>query len=168
MINVIPPSYQLRRLPAELRRLIESYQRSAPVDLRGLAAALGLKVKAATLSPGISGEIRPDGEGGYIVRVNRHDSKGRQRFTVAHEIAHLLLHRELIGSGISDDALYRSSLSDAIEAEANRLASDIVMPSELVSNAVRVAQGIGVPDICSQLAETFEVSAAAMNIKLGG
>lgn len=166
-MQVIPPSAQWRRLPVELQSLIEGYQRSAPVDLRGLAKALGLTVKAATLPPGKSGEIRPDGAGGYIIRVNRHDSQGRQRFTVAHEIAHYLLHRDIIGTGISDDALYRSNQSDAVEAEANRLASDIVMPSKLVLNAAKVAEGIGVSDICSQLAETFQVSAAAMKIKLG-
>jgi len=168
MTGLIPDSAQWRELRPEIRGLIERFQQRAPVDLSGLARALGLVVKAATLPPGKSGEIRPDGKDSFIIRVNRHDSLGRQRFTVAHEIAHFLLHRSLIGSGISDDALYRSNQSDRVEAEANRLASDIVMPSSLLENAVQVAKGIGVEDITGQLAESFQVSPAAMKIKLGG
>lgn len=168
MIQIIPDSAQWRGLPPAMRSLIERFQSNAPVDLQGLARALGLTVKAATLPPGRSGEIRPDGEGSFVVRVNRHDSIGRQRFTVAHEIAHFLLHRDLIGAGISDDALYRSNQSDRVEAEANRLAADIVMPQTLVANAAKVAANVGVADIAEQLAESFQVSPAAMKIKLGG
>lgn len=167
MTRPIADSVQWLQLPPAVRELIVRFQRQAPVDLQGLARALGLAVKAATLGPGKSGEIRPDGEGGYIIRVNRHDSLGRQRFTVAHEIAHFLLHRDLIGSGISDDALYRSNQSDRVEAEANRLASDIVMPSSLVMNAIKVAEDLGVADIANQLAESFQVSPIAMKIKMG-
>lgn len=167
MTRPIADSVQWLQLPPAVRELIERFQRRAPVDLQGLARALGLTVKAATLGPGKSGEIRPDGMGSYIIRVNRHDSLGRQRFTVAHEIAHFLLHRDLIGSGISDDALYRSNQTDRVEAEANRLASDIVMPSSLVMNAIKVAEDLGVSDVPNQLAESFQVSPIAMKIKLG-
>ena len=166
-MTAVSNSAQWHSLDPRVRMLIENFQREAPVDLMGLARALGLTVKAATLGPGKSGEIRPEGAGAFIIRVNRHDSLGRQRFTVAHEIAHYLLHRELIGSGISDDALYRSNQSDRIEAEANRLAADIVMPTKLVTNALNVAARLGVEDLKSQLAASFQVSPAAMGIKLG-
>ena len=108
-------SYAWRKLNDAYRATILRFQEQTPVDLAGLARHFGLVVKAATLDPGKSGEIRPSGGGSYIIKVNRHDSVGRQRFTVAHEIAHFLLHREHIGTGISDDALYRSNQSDQIE-----------------------------------------------------
>lgn len=163
---IISDSRELRSLPLGVQQLISAHQETVPVNLVGLAAALNLNVKSATLSPGISGEIRPDGLGGYIIRVNRHDSPGRQRFTVAHEIAHFLLHEEYIGAGITDDALYRSAQSDRIEAEANRLASDIVMPTSRVRDAVgerSTASGA----LEEELAVKFAVSPAAMKIKLG-
>ena len=48
---------------------------------------------------------------GYAIFVNKGDRyKTRQRFTIAHKIAHFILHREAIGDGIVDDALYRSGL----------------------------------------------------------
>lgn len=160
-------SYAWWKMTPEERRIVEEYQRKTPVDLNGLAKRLGLSVKAATLDPGKSGEIRPDGTGGYVVKVNRHDSLARQRFTVAHEIAHYLLHREHIGTGISDDALYRSNQSNEIEWEANRLAADIVMPTKAVQDAAVTAQRLGIANYRDELADRFQVSRVAMGIKLG-
>lgn len=147
------------------RATIVDHQDVAPVRLSELAKAFGVPVKAATLAPGISGEIRP-GENGFVIRINRHDPAKRQRFTVAHELAHFLLHADQIGTGISDDVLYRSSLSDRREAQANRLAADILMPDDLVRQQVEAAHEKGVGDLVLFLAEEFAVSEAAMRIKL--
>ncbi|RYD94539.1 MAG: ImmA/IrrE family metallo-endopeptidase [Sphingobacteriales bacterium] len=147
------------------RAKIADHQDVAPVRLSELAKAFGVPVKAATLAPGISGEIRPD-ENGFVIRINRHDPAKRQRFSVAHELAHFLLHADQIGTGISDDVLYRSSLSDRREAQANRLAADILMPDDLVRQQVEAAHEKGVGDLVLFLAEEFAVSEAAMRIKL--
>ena len=61
----------------------------------------------------------------------------RRRFTIAHEIAHFLLHRDKIGDQLSDDAMYRSSLSSDDERAANRLAADILMPMGLIQDYMR-------------------------------
>lgn len=155
------------RLTRQHQELIQGHQAQLPVKLSAIARGLGLQLKASTLPAGVSGEIRPDGSGGFIVKVNRHDSSRRQRFTIAHEIAHYLLHRDQIGVGISDDALYRSSLSDAREAEANRLAADLLMPTNAVQAEVGNARRLQVEDIVSFVADKFEVSEAAMKIRLG-
>lgn len=160
-------SYAWRKLSDDERNAILRFQEATPVDLAGLARHFGLAVKAATLDPGKSGEIRPDGNGEYVIKINRHDSLGRQRFTVAHEIAHFLLHREQIGDGISDDALYRSNQSDEIEWEANRLAADIVMPTKAIQQAIATAEKLGIENYRDELANRFQVSRAAMGIKLG-
>ncbi|MEA3052457.1 MAG: hypothetical protein QOG72_1360 [Sphingomonadales bacterium] len=158
-------SPEWRNLPDGIRRTIQEHQDTAPVRLSQLAKALGVPVKAATLAPGISGEIRPTGEG-FVIRINRHDPSKRQRFTVAHELAHFLLHSDQINTGISDDVLYRSSLSDQREAQANRLAADILMPDDLVLASVEEAREIGVGDLVLYLAEQFSTSEGAMRIKL--
>ncbi|BBB12511.1 ImmA/IrrE family metallo-endopeptidase [Sphingopyxis sp. FD7] len=147
------------------RATIADHQDVAPVRLSELAKAFGVPVKAATLAPGISGEIRPD-QNGFVIRINRHDPAKRQRFSVAHELAHFLLHADQIGTGIADDVLYRSSLSDRREAQANRLAADILMPDDLVRQQVEAAHEKGVGDLVLFLAEEFVVSEAAMRIKL--
>ena len=162
-------SREWNKLLEDEKNAIKGYQEGGPVKLSALARSLGLSVKAATLAPGISGEIRPNPESGgnFIIRVNRHDSSRRQRFTVAHEIGHYLLHRDQIGSGISDDVLYRSSLSDHREAEANRIAADILMPRHLVDQYIEEAKILGIEDIVGHVSEKLEVSEAAMKIRLG-
>lgn len=148
---------------------IRSMQDAAPIRLSAIANALGLKVLATTLPNGISGEIRPDPDHSdrYIIRVNRNDSARRQRFTVAHEIGHYLLHRDEIGNGITDDVLYRSTLSDRREAQANRIAADLLMPQDLVDEWMDRAKILKVDNVIGFLADKFNVSEAAMKIRLG-
>ena len=113
----------------------------------------------------ISGQIlldqRRGGSSGYAIFTNANHPRTRRRFTIAHEIAHFVLHRVLIGDGIQHDALYRSSLSDPIEREANRKAADILMPWHLVDQAI--LDGL---DTVDDLAAAFEVSRSAMSIRL--
>jgi hypothetical protein len=151
------------------RQIILPFLTQAPIKLSAIAEALGIEVLSSPLPGGISGEIRPESErpGRYIIRVNKNDQARRQRFTVAHELGHYLLHRDAIGNGITDDALYRSSLSDSREAQANRLAADLLMPMELVQNWLEKAKLLEVDNTVRFLADKFNVSEAAMKIRLG-
>ena len=158
-------STEWRRLSPEIKSKLGELQKNAPVPLGKLANEMGLKVLSATLPAGVSGELRPD-QGVYVVKVNRHDSKARQRFTVAHEVAHFLLHKDHIGDGIRDDALYRSTLSDAREAEANRLAADLLMPMALLKPAYERAITDCEGDVAARLAKEFGVSEVAMKLRL--
>ena len=132
---------------------------------------MGLSVKVATLPADVSGEIRrvstAESVAGFQIRINRHEDKRRQRFTLAHEIAHYLLHADLIKDSLSDDVLYRSSLSNRREAEANRLASDILMPQSLIEQISNEFPGQSREALAVKLAHILEVSEIAMKIKLG-
>lgn len=162
-------SREWQGLPKEVRDRISMHQAEAPVSLTDLAHEFGLTIRAATLPAGISGEIRPepDNPDSFIIRVNRHDSKRRQRFTVAHEIAHFILHREYIGTGIRDDVLYRSNVSNSLEAQANRLAADILVPQALLDRWLETAGILDIEEPVAYLADRFKVSEASMRIKLG-
>lgn len=137
----------------------------APVPLPQMAAALGLVVDVdAHLPPDVSGLIaRVSGVNGdrYRISINGIDNPARRRFTLAHEIAHFLLHREYLDGEITDDRMYRSRLGDAMERQANRLAAQLLMPG----NLVRVAWEAGAHDAAA-LARTFDVSTQAMEIRL--
>ena len=159
-------SKEMQKLGEFERRAVEDARKSIPVKLSALANALGVRIVASTLPAGISGELRPSNDG-FQISINRHDSSRRQRFTVAHELAHYLLHRDHIGSGIKDDVLYRSGLSDSREAEANRLAAEIIMPFEELRRALSKHGGIPSEDVVAKLAVEFGVSDAAMRIRLG-
>lgn len=154
-----------RRIPPHELTILKDFTAEAPVKVGALAKALGLKVVVSTLPLNISGMLKPDEGGGFVVKINRFEPKERQRFTIAHEIAHYLLHRQLIARGVVDSALYRSKLSSRLEAEANRLAADILMPRKLVEHEKSLAP-VGV-DVDRYLAQKFEVSLPAMDIRTG-
>lgn len=161
---------EMDRIQASHRTVLEQFLQGYPVKLGKIASGLGVEVKVSSLPTGISGQITKSGNT-YVIKVNRNEARERQRFTIAHELAHFLLHREIIDStpdGISDTVLYRSGAPERIEYEANRLASEIVMPSHLVSQIVEDELGGYVTDAAVEhLAKRFEVSRAAMEIKLG-
>lgn len=136
-----------------------------PVDIVRIAYACGLKVyKVKDWKDKLSGMIKKDkedgGESGYAIYTNSKHSDTRRRFTVAHEIAHFVLHTNLIGDGLVDDALYRSGLSSLLETEANRFAADILMPMRLVREATEKETSI------IELAKKFNVSDQAMAVRL--
>ncbi|MGQ7829399.1 ImmA/IrrE family metallo-endopeptidase [Altererythrobacter sp. Z27] len=161
-------SHQSRILPEQLA-ILREYAAVAPVRVGALAKALGLEVVVAALPLKISGMIKPNEDGdGYVIKVNRFEPKARQRFTIAHEIAHFLLHRDRIQAGVVDSVLYRSKLSSRLEAEANRLAADIIMPRDLVEEIADLENLSDHDQLVERLAQRFDVSKQAMDIRMGG
>jgi IrrE N-terminal-like domain len=148
---------------------VRRYTSSFPVKVGELAKELGLIVTRAPMPPKISGLIKPcpDAPAGFEIRVNKYESAERQRFTVAHEIAHYLLHRNDIGAGVVDSIMYRSNLTSRKETEANQLAADIVMPAKIVSLELKQLGGSRTDDTAEKLASVFRVSVPAMKIRLG-
>lgn len=148
--------------------IVNNYIESAavPIEVVNLAQRLGLRVYNAPWPDTVSGKIQRDsrhgGESGFAIFVNQNHSHVRRRFTIAHEIGHYVLHEAQIGDGIFDDAMYRSGLSNAIEAQANRMAADILMPRSLLDRYVKVNGNDP-----SVLAGAFDVSEQAMKIRLG-
>lgn len=146
--------------------VIRKQQNKIPVDVIKIAHELKIKVYMGKDSKGLAGKIVKDsklgGASGYAIFVNSDDNSFRQRFTIAHELAHFLLHREEIGDGIVEDALYRSGLSNKQEAEANILAAEILMPWHLITLEMNKGR-----KTISELAQVFQVSDSAMSIRLG-
>jgi hypothetical protein len=149
--------------------VVKRFTANYPIKVGELASELGLKVTRAPLPPKISGLIQPcqDAPSGFEIRVNKYELPERQRFTVAHEIAHYLLHRDDIGAGVVDSIMYRSNLTSRKETEANRLAADIVMPSKIVGTELDRLGGRRTDDNVEKLAQLFRVSVPAMKVRLG-
>ena len=145
--------------------LLRKHQGTPPVNVVAIAHDLEINVYKA-LGEGLSGMIVKNtsqgGASGYAIFVNKEDPPPRQRFTIAHEIAHFILHQEAIGDGIVDDALYRSGLSNKQEIEANKFAAEILMPWHLINKAMN--ENI---NSIKDLATIFQVSESAMSIRLG-
>ena len=161
------PSREYTSLPPDVRQGIDEYLSEHPVKLGAIAKRLGVKVLLSTLPRGTSGQIGQE-NGEFVIRINRHEAKHRQRFTLAHELAHFLLHRDRIVAegGWSENVLLRSGQPADIEYEANRLASDLVIPSAQLAAATAEYSGPITSEVIDDLARRFGVSTAAMEIKL--
>ena len=150
-------------LPPDVRSKIEQAQRNAPVKVIRLAREFNLEVYEDNLGK-YSGRLSKDAEtkSGWSITVNSGEFDYRQRFTIAHELGHYFLHKDQVGDGVSDDAFYRSSLSNRLEAQANAFAADLLMPWSLINSLVK--DGLRSP---AELASKLKVSEIAMKIRLG-
>ena len=149
-------------------RMVNDAQRRLPVDVEFLARSLGLIINKAHLQSDISGMMEKHKDT-FNLTVNASDSSNKQRFTIAHEIGHYMLHRHLIGDGLTDDRVYRSMphskffnarIGPNEETEANKFAVTLLMPypaikNDLLSNQYTV----------ESMANKYGVSRSAMAIR---
>lgn len=100
-------------------------------------------------------------DGKWIICINENHNIKRQRFTLAHELGHYILHKEKNVEFV-DTAFFRSDEMDSIEYHANEFAARLLMPEtsvrELIDN--EHIKNIGI------LAERFGVSSAAMKYRV--
>lgn len=165
------PAFDLwQRVPLNTMSLFSDLLSEIPIPVGKIAARLELDVASLTLSPDISGLIKRVSIEPlrFEIQVNNTDAPVRQRFTVAHEISHFLLHRdEIDNDGITDTVLYRSKLSSRKEVEANRLAAAILIPWEKVMTWSHSKFGCD-PNSShlSEISQTFKVSSLAAGFRL--
>lgn len=148
--------------------IVNDAMQTQPVDLGQLCKDLGIKLTKARLAEDMSGKIERKEDNTFEITVNKKHAAYRQRFTIAHEIGHFILHRHLMGSGITDSVAYRTSgemknekIKPSHEAEANRFAASLLLPKDLVIAAHEKFAGN-----VSSLADYFKVSPSAMAIRL--
>jgi predicted transcriptional regulator len=147
--------------------VLSRYLGRTPINVVGIIRDLGIEYSEEPLSEGVSGRIDlVDGQ--YEIRVNSNQSLQRRRFTAAHELAHYLLHRDLLRQHGHLDRLFDNAqplpgqpLNLSHEVEANKLAAKILMPER----AVRDEMVWSHYDI-TELARQFQVSVAAMEVRL--
>jgi Zn-dependent peptidase ImmA (M78 family) len=146
--------------------------KAAPVPVERIAKSLGVRIEYAPLDGELSG-LAYVREGVLIVGVNTLHAPNRQRFTLAHELAHIQLHRHELERAVHVDrgSLRRDELAaagiDPIEIEANTFASELLMPTELLMAALK-GRSVDLEDdeAVAALAKRFRVSEAAMRYRL--
>ena len=127
---------------------------SAPVPVFGIARLLGVEVHRVR-EPGWNGALQTT-EDRAICWLKASDPEYRQRFTLAHELGHLMLHE--LGTVFRDATGYRSD--DHREHEANRFAARLLMPRSLLVPAFHRLRDL------DDLATLFNVSEQARSIRL--
>ena len=145
----------------------------SPVDIFGLCKRIGVPTKKRVdLEDNLSGYIIREPGDGFQIFYNGNHPRTRQRFTVAHELAHYLLHQKELSREKPENVLFypenvllRGGLPNRLEMEANRLGAKILMPDKAIDayTAARDEAIISIPE----MAGVFDVSPAAMSIRLG-
>ena len=140
--------------------LVKNDMYKIPVDLIGLANILNIEVYEQELENKISGAIRYNRDDKkYTILLNKKDNNNRKRFTLAHELGHFFLDKDLLESDeIHIDILYRCS--DEKEKEIDYFSGALFMPKRLIEIMYEDNPSI------SELAEIFEVSESAMTVRL--
>jgi len=145
-------------------------QVAPPIDVEAVATSLGVRVERADLGDDVSGVlVRRSGQA--VIGVNWAHHPNRQRFTIAHELGHFLLHEAGTYIDKGTYARFRDEQSgsgtDWEEVEANAFAAALLMPVSLVREEARRRPFDPADDAAlSALAAAFAVSGQAMSIRL--
>ncbi|HMB57999.1 MAG TPA: ImmA/IrrE family metallo-endopeptidase [Arenimonas sp.] len=160
-----PSTYFLDR--GELRTLQELQGALAnvdlmtpPLDIDRVAAFLDIQVVREPMGDDMSGFLERR-NGRWVAGVNAYHHKVRQRFSLAHEIAHFVLHRDQQGEFKDRTFARRNDNPAPMEREADQFAAELLMPTSSVVSSVRNgSRGL------NDLANEFNVSSLAMRFRL--
>lgn len=171
------PRYPRKKLARQKagEELVRAGVTNPPVPVERIARSHGLTIRyEATDKESVSGALYvEDGEG--VIGVNENHSKNRQRFTVAHELGHYLLHgrsraaqtvffdRKFVWNRDSESAL----ATNPEEIEANQFAAELLVPLEMLRVDVE-SGGYNVEDDddMARLAQRYRVSLQALMFRL--
>ena len=164
-----------KRIQTTARDLMKRFEiNTPPIPVRTLARGCGARIVRV---PGNNGDI--DGflyrkESESVIGVNQNQAPVRQRFTIAHELGHLLLHeypqvhvdrgfRVRLRNGVSQKGIDRD------EMEANRFAAELLMPIEFLRADLEHNEfDLADDDQLRAMAKHYGVSTQSLAIRLNG
>lgn len=129
-----------------------------PFDTEAMIAELGIELVFEPMDNHLSGCLI-NRESGWLIKINSLHHPRRQRFTMAHELAHYFLHRDRRREFV-DQILFRSDETDPIEREANRFAGELLMPEASIRKRLQSGE-----NKVEDLARYFGVSSLAMRVR---
>lgn len=144
-----------------------------PIPVNKIAKEYDVVIKPYDLGEDISGVLVIN-EGKGTIGYNPFHPKVRQRFTIAHELGHYLLHVRKKQDLFVDKGFkvhFRDQISsigiDKLEQEANAFAAAILMPENLLSNKImELDLDLTDEEAIKKLAKIFDVSPIAMTIRI--
>lgn len=131
-----------------------------PLHVERVAEFLGLEVAEELMDSDVSGYLEFKG-GRWVAGINALHHRNRQRFTLAHEIAHFVLHRNERARFVDQTFARREGGGDAVESQADRFAAELLMPEAKVREMI----GQGTTSL-KELASHFHVSVLAMRFRV--
>lgn len=158
--NVKAPAVPVRQIAEKHAHVFEQ---SLPDDISGMLAPLNPPVKGKA----------------WAIVVNRANAPLRKRFTMAHELGHLLMHNFTTPHADANSA-FKVRLRDSLssdgsvleEIEANQFAAELLIPEELLLPRLRElgfdygSEEVDVQKKLASLAKAFGVSMQALQVRL--
>lgn len=169
----------LRARYSRIRKEVEGLLAQArviapPVPVEKIAALLGAQIVRSGFEQEVSGLLVRRGKSA-IIGVNNRQADVRQRFTIAHEIGHLVMHNLDGEEDVHVDKAFRvqfrspasSTAEDVAEIEANAFAASLLMPEEFLrEDAKHVTIDFEDAEMVADLAQRYDVSGQAMTFRL--
>jgi Zn-dependent peptidase ImmA (M78 family) len=147
------------------------------VPVEKIVASYGIELKLDKVDDELSGFLVRDQETKRsIIGANRAHHPHRQRFTVAHELGHFLLHRGQTVHLDETRQAFTINLRDAHSAkgeddderEANLFAAELLMPAKFLEKDLEgvTLDLLGDPSLLERLAKKYKVSTQALTFRL--
>ena len=158
----------------------EELTNNVGVQVKEVARRLNIELSSYDFGDDVSGVLVRDGDK-TTIGYSAKNGPLRQRFTIAHELGHYVLDHQRQGIFVDTPekyfTLFRDAKSatgeDVQEREANAFAAALLIPRELLLEAVTDLYKLGVDitrqenfDLIEPLAKRFHVSKLAMSIRL--
>ena len=170
---------KIERIAEQARKKLPNADRAKPkIDIKKIISAYNIFLVEDKLPSYVSGASMTKDDGTQVIVVHNNKKQSyekRKRFTMAHELGHLLLkHGNPLDISknvilFRDDSTSRGS--DWMEVEANYFAASLLMPEGILYSEIKKLKNDSksssiTEDDVKSLADTFEVSSIAMSIRL--
>jgi Zn-dependent peptidase ImmA (M78 family) len=163
----------------EAQKLLDKFDlNNIPVQVEDVAKKLNLNLLPFDLGTDVSGVLHIENDKASI-GYNPLESKVRQRFTIAHELGHFVLHRDKGNVFVDNENYYSqikfrssnlqlSSEDHQQEREANEFAAALLMPVNNIKKEIKKLNGFDLSDssMIMELAKKYEVSIPAMTFRI--
>lgn len=148
-----------------------------PINVTKLAKEHGAKIVIDDLTSSHLSGFAFQKNNEKIIGVNESESEERKRFTIAHELGHLFLHKNAVNYDQGGIMLFRDGHSsegtDLREVQANRFAAELLMPEPSIREDLAKEKTFDLMNdsellrpFVSKMAKKYKVSEQAMSIRL--
>ncbi len=145
--------------------------KSLPIPIETIVSNQGIKLLSYDLGEGMSGVLIIE-QGEATIGYNKNEHRVRNRFTIAHELGHFMLHKEKDLFVDKDfKIMFRTIPSNDVneihEKEANEFAASILMPEDLLRREIDLLDlDYTDENAVKILAKKFDVSPISMSIRI--
>ena len=105
------------------------------IDIEDLISKMNIRLVSTELEEGILGASKVEGLKRLIVISSKVYNEEQKRFTLAHELGHILIHRGT--HYFSKEDLSTICTSKQKEDEADRFAVELLLPSKIIRNIIK-------------------------------